>query len=92
MLNFLLSYPNIPKDIWLELNKTFHWGVEENYLRDVMSAYLVNFLLNQIGNDKGLRYEYLIKKEGIDYDAFLEYRQLAFNALKNNDLKGAENI
>lgn len=91
MLNFLLDYPNIPKEVWLELNKTFHWSEEENYLRHIYGDYSVNFLLKQIGNEKGLRYQYLSKKEGIDYDTFLEYRRLAFNALENNDLKEAEN-
>lgn len=91
MLNFIFDYPNIPKEVWLELNKTFHWSEKESYLRDTYNDSSVDFLLNQIGNERGLRYEYLSKKEGIDYDTFLKYRQVAFDALKNNDLKEAEN-
>lgn len=91
MLNFLLHNPNIPKEVWLELNKTFYWNEEENYDRGMYDDYSVNFILEQMGNRRWFRYQYLSKKEGIDYDTFLEYRRLAFNALENNRFKEAEN-
>ncbi|MFL0267974.1 tetratricopeptide repeat protein [Candidatus Clostridium radicumherbarum] len=90
ILNFLLYFPYVPKEVLQELNKTFHWSEEGNHLRDLYNDYSRSFLLDQLGKEIWLRYQYLSKKEGIDYDAFLEYRRLVFDALKNKDLKKAD--
>lgn len=81
IVNFLEDYSNIPIEIWLELNKTFQWSNDEDYLRYV----------TQVGNISGLRYQYISEKTGLDYDTFLDYRRFAFIALKNDDLNEAEN-
>ena len=90
MIYFLIDNSNLPKNIWRLLNDNFHWDEQEEYLRSRFPSDFVGFLFDQISNTMGLRYSYLPKNNEIDYDLFIDYRRIIFNALANEDIKGVE--
>jgi tetratricopeptide (TPR) repeat protein len=90
MLQFLMKNLLLPKNIWHLLNRIFRWDEQESYLSTYYDETFVKYLFMKISRQRTPRYSYFDKNIQIEYDKYVYYREEAFMALRENDLKKAE--
>lgn len=83
----------LPTEIWQLLENSF--DLENTILESIdfdddrNPNFIWSYYLRQL-KVPGLRYEFLLQTEGIDYELFLKFRDQGYAALSQNDLKQAE--
>ena len=86
ILDFLLDHHYLPHDIWGLLNDHFFWSDREAELYNSYPNDFVNYLFEQVYSSWGLRYHGFKPDHSCDYDAFVQYREAAWQALIENEL------
>lgn len=89
MLNFLQEHYHLPQSVWALFDRHFFWTDQEQTLYDKYPTGFVRYLMGKIHKSWGLRYIFTRRDHNCDYDAYLQFRADAFQALIINDLAGA---
>ena len=92
LLELLQTRRFLPPEVWRLLENSFGWAenlreaaqYERGYFADSFLSYYIRQL-----QEPGLRYEFLLRAEGIDIDRFLFLRDEGRHALARNELKTA---
>lgn len=90
MMEFLMENHYLPQDVWKLLEENFNWSQQKQYLYDKYSEEFIKYIFKQLEDSSGLRYCYFKKLNGAPSEAFLEYREKAFEALSRKDTLYAE--
>lgn len=90
MMEFLMENHHLPQSIWKLLEENFNWSQQKEYLYDKYSEEFIKYIFKQLEDSSGLRYCYFKKLNGAPSEAFLEYREKAFEALSRKDIEYAE--
>ncbi|WP_240344357.1 J domain-containing protein [Paenibacillus sp. SYP-B3998] len=87
VLKFLQNHHHLPRHVWLLLESNFNWREEKEYLYARFPEPFITYMFRQMDQIWELRYSYFKVFEGVNYEAFLDYREQAFFALIDNDLE-----
>lgn len=90
MIEFLMEKHYLPQDVWKLLEDNFNWIEPKEYLYGKYPESFINYLYKKITDNNGLRYCYFKEISDVDYEAFLDYREKAFEALSREDFEYAE--
>lgn len=90
MIEFLMENHYLPQNIWKLLESNFNWSEQKEYLYKKYPEEFIDYLFKQINGPSKLRYCCFKEIQGVDYEAFLKYREKAFDALSNNDFLCAQ--
>jgi hypothetical protein len=86
MLYFLKEHHYLPQEVWRILDNNFAWS--QNYhLYAELEEDFVEYIVNQVNQPFQMSYSYLKEVEGLNYDAYLECRERAFDSLKEGNIK-----
>lgn len=89
MLDFLVYSHNIPQNILVILNNSFHWDEQEREIYSRYSESYAKFMFRNLSNDVLPRYCYFKDSDKFNHEEYLEARQKAFDALEQNNLTEA---
>ncbi|KMZ43594.1 MULTISPECIES: tetratricopeptide repeat protein [Bacillales] len=92
LFHFLHEHHHLPKSVWLILEDGFQWRelIQEPFYMDKHSKIFCQYYLKQLDHP-GLRFDTLLAAPHLDRDLFLSYRDVAYQALKENQLEQASN-
>ncbi|MDQ0089681.1 tetratricopeptide (TPR) repeat protein [Paenibacillus anaericanus] len=90
LLTILQTRRYLPVDIWRLLESFFDWEetLRESEISDPSLSLFLMYYLRQL-SEPGLRFNFLLNGGEIDYDLFLKYRENAYQAMKDNQLRQA---
>ncbi|MFZ5352353.1 MAG: tetratricopeptide repeat protein [Bacillota bacterium] len=87
MLEFLTTHRFLPKHIWKFLDENFNWNEQENpFLAEYCD--IIKYMKQQIKS--GLSYDYFENEEGIDFETYLDYREMAYTSFYKRDINAAK--
>lgn len=89
VLDFLMDYYYLPKDVWLLLENIFDWRGKADELEYRYPEQFIKYIFRQVNQGWELRYHFL-KGHELDFDRYLGTRERALFALMDNDLENAE--
>ncbi|MFL0249414.1 hypothetical protein ACJDT4_03195 [Clostridium neuense] len=90
MIEFLMKNHYLPQDVWKLLEQNFNLSQQKEYICDEYSEEFIKYIFKQLEDDNELRYCYFKKLNGVPSEAFLGYREKAFEALSCEDIEYAE--
>ena len=86
LLKFLSGFPNLPYEVWCELDKCFNWTNKVKELRESFSVDFIKYLLWNLNNEHKLNYHLFNENMRGSYDEFIESYYKAYFALGENKL------
>ncbi|WP_341417457.1 tetratricopeptide repeat protein [Paenibacillus filicis] len=91
LIIFLQEHDQLPPEVWRLLDSNFHWQErisQEREFAEPLSDEFIRHLTTQV-TWPGLRFSSFDPEDKVDYDAFLQLRQLALQALRQEELEAA---
>lgn len=90
ILGFLKHHHYLPKTVWKLLDDNFHFKEQEENLKSYYTESFMKYLFKQISKERVPGFCNFKRSIKVNYEEYLNYREGAFIALFENDLKKAE--
>ncbi|MFF2479551.1 tetratricopeptide repeat protein [Paenibacillus sp. NPDC058071] len=92
LIHFLQDHDQLPSEVWRILDSNFNWRErisEDMAFAEPLTEEFIKHLTIQV-RSPGLRFPFFDSEDKVDYDAFLRLRELALQALLEDELEAAE--
>ena len=92
MIEFLMKNHQLPHSIWVLIDKSFDLNRQKDELYIRYPKKSITSILRNINEPAKLNFCYFKKLDDVDYNAFLDFREKAFIALRDKEIDLSKNF